>query len=148
MTRYRFLQTVIREAEEPAGPTSYRYDLLAHCFPEDPYFIIRAHRACKPSGRSAVSQDAAVVGPIYARESKLSEVFLDIAHAKEPLHPTHLREIMEDQANAAAVDVDFMQADEELAEYLQYEIDDHRESSQILYRAREQRTPWSQSNNR
>ena len=92
----RLLQTVIRDRDEGAGPSTYRYDLLTDCTSEDTTYIIRARRSIVRESGDIASETTGVVKPIRGEEAVIREVFLDIAHADVPVNPLHLGDIVED----------------------------------------------------
>lgn len=95
---FRLLQTVVRDRDEKTGPSTYKYDLLTDCSPEDTAYIIRARRSIIRDNGDTVSETTGVVAPIHGEEAVVREVFLDIAHADVPVNPLHLEDIVEDSS--------------------------------------------------
>lgn len=99
--RYRFLQTVVREqnGNEDEGGNLYRYDLVAHCPSRDRHYIMRAHKTRADSqDNEKPEEEVAIARRICGQEETIREVFLDIAHARDPVDPIHLPEILEDRS--------------------------------------------------
>ncbi len=119
--RFRFLQTVIRDLSTRKGNSTYRYDLLADCEPEEPYYIIRAHRSLFREDGDARCETASVASPIYGDESDVRDVFLDIAHADHPVDPVHLDDILQDSSTAGILREQKLQSNRSLKQYHSYD---------------------------
>ncbi len=119
--RFRFLQTVIRDLNDPRGNSTYRYDLLADCKPEVPHYIIRAHRSLLREDGDTYCETASVASPIYGDESDICDVFLDIAHADYPVDPVHLDDILQDSCTAGILREQQLQSSRCLKQYHDYD---------------------------
>ncbi|MFO8059659.1 MAG: hypothetical protein R6U70_03255 [Bacillota bacterium] len=119
--RFRFLQTVIRDLSEQKGNSTYRYDLLADCKPEEPHYIIRAHRSVFRENGDPCDETASVASPIYGDESEIRNVFLDIAHADRPVDPVHLDDILQDSCTAGVLQEQKLQSSHSLDQYHSYD---------------------------
>ncbi len=122
--RYRFLQTVVREpnGDEREDDNRYRYDLVAHCPSRDRHYIIRAHKT-RPNSRDTeeTREEVAIARGIRGCEESICEVFLDIAHARDPVDPVHLPEILEDRSDEAMPGGVHFERSHCLSEYYYYD---------------------------
>ncbi|MFO7942568.1 MAG: hypothetical protein R6U92_08000 [Bacillota bacterium] len=136
--RYRFLQTVMREEETSANGFArrfYRYDLLAHCPAEERYYIIRAykgpcdervHNSRAPHKTPREDRDdrkveVMVAEGIYGVEERIRDLFLDLAHARDPLDPIHLPDIILDSADGRTLDGSELRETQSIDAYWYYE---------------------------
>ncbi len=121
--RYRFLQTVIRECHSGKGLRCYRYDLLAHCPRYDRHYIMRAHRSTKAGdcNQKVPGEETMVARGIRGSEAEIREIFLDIAHADDPVDPMHVPEILTDVTQTAYLDGEGIKESREPQDYYFYD---------------------------
>ncbi|MFP4200529.1 MAG: hypothetical protein ACLFS8_03825 [Clostridia bacterium] len=131
--RYRFLQTVMRKEEDSdseCGTRFYRYDLLAHCPSDERYYIIRAYKGAYDAveqfkgdtiHRDDPKREVMVAEGIHGAEERIRNLFLDMAHARDPLDPIHLPDVILDSADGRTLDGSELRENDSLDAYLYYD---------------------------
>ncbi len=121
---YRFLQTVMRERQEQDRVRRYRYDLLARCPREDHFYVIRARKtddSDRQLSDTPLATEAVTASGISGDEGEILEVFLDIAHARDPVDPVHLPDILSDCIDESDLTDDQLVESHELGDYFYYD---------------------------
>lgn len=118
----RLLQTVVRDRDEDAQPSTYRYDLLTDCASDNTTYIIRARRSIVRESGDIVAETTGVVKPIQGEEAIIREVFLDIAYADVPVNPLHLGDIVEDNCVEGPLADQQVEMENSQEAYLRYDL--------------------------
>ena len=110
----------MRDTDEEGWPKRYRYDLLANC--RSKHYIMRAHKQILEGNGQMVREVSQVAESLYAGSEEILNVFLDIAHAADPVDPIHLSDILEDCSSEGLINIDEMTSSGSLTDYHRYEV--------------------------
>jgi len=121
LSKIRLLQKVARDKTINGTEMTYRYDLLADAEDENVHYIIRAHKSELREGGEVQGEYASIVKPIFDRGPRVRELFLDIAHAEQPVDPVHLEDVVQDHCTDHDIEINNIISDTSLRSYYDFD---------------------------